>query len=142
MHARSRCARHPPVRAPRINLCRRLDGEYGGALCATEGRRYAFRLDPLWAHPDIDAIGIDYYPPISDWRDGSDHLDAGIARSAYDLDYLCDRLGAGEAFDWYYADAADRAAQNPSLRSLTGSIGKPLDLSRQGSGRLVEQCAC
>ena len=28
-----------------------------------------FHLDPLWAHPDIDAVGIDNYMPLSDWRD-------------------------------------------------------------------------
>ena len=29
-----------------------------------------FHLDPLWAHPAIDAVGIDNYMPLSDWRDG------------------------------------------------------------------------
>ncbi len=28
-----------------------------------------FHLDPLWAHPAINAIGIDNYMPLSDWRD-------------------------------------------------------------------------
>lgn len=28
-----------------------------------------FHLDPLWAHPAIDAIGIDNYMPLADWRD-------------------------------------------------------------------------
>src|SRR5690606_18667707 len=31
-----------------------------------------FHLDPLWAHTDIDAVGIDNYMPLSDWRD-ADH---------------------------------------------------------------------
>ena len=29
-----------------------------------------FHLDPLWADPEIDFIGIDNYMPLSDWRDG------------------------------------------------------------------------
>ena len=33
-------------------------------------------LDPLWADPEIDFIDIDNYMPLSDWRDGFDHLDA------------------------------------------------------------------
>src|SRR4051794_17731925 len=49
-------------------------------------------LDPLWAHPAIDAVGIDYYPPISDWRDGSGHADLAVACSQYDPDYLRERL--------------------------------------------------
>ena len=34
-----------------------------------------FHLDPLWASDAIDAIGIDVYWPLADWRDGRDHLD-------------------------------------------------------------------
>ena len=29
-----------------------------------------FHLDPLWAQPTIDFVGIDNYMPLSDWRDG------------------------------------------------------------------------
>src|SRR5690606_26109313 len=35
-----------------------------------------FHLDPLWASPNVDFIGIDNYMPLSDWRDGFDHADA------------------------------------------------------------------
>jgi hypothetical protein len=83
-----------------------------------------FHLDPLWASPSIDAVGIDLYWPLADWRDGREHLDilAG-ARSAYDLDYLKSNIAGGEGFDWYYADAADRAAQ---VRTpITDGAGKP-----------------
>ena len=61
-----------------------------------------FHLDPLWASPAIDAVAIDCYWPLADWRDG-DHLDrlAG-ARSVYDLDYLKSNLFAGEGYDWFY----------------------------------------
>ncbi len=48
-----------------------------------------FHLDPLWSSPAIDAIGIDLYWPLADWRDGSDHLDlVGGAISEHDLAYL------------------------------------------------------
>ncbi len=30
-----------------------------------------FHLDPLWADPEIDFVGIDNYMPLSDWRGGS-----------------------------------------------------------------------
>jgi len=49
-----------------------------------------FPLDPLWAHPAIDAVGIDFYPPISDWREGLDHADLDLGRSVYDWDYCTD----------------------------------------------------
>ncbi|HMB11559.1 baseplate multidomain protein megatron, partial [Saliniramus sp.] len=97
--------------------------EYG-AHVRDGGDELRFPLDPLWTHPAIDAIGIDYYPPISDWRDGGEHLDAALARSIYDVDYLCARLGAGEGFDWYYADEAGRAAQS-RLPITDGAYGKP-----------------
>ena len=70
-----------------------------------------FHLDPLWADPNIDFIGIDNYMPLSDWRDGNDHADAGWG-SIYDPDYLRSNIAGGEGFDWYYADAAGRDAQN------------------------------
>ena len=77
-----------------------------------------FHLDPLWASPNIDAIGIDCYWPLADWRDGTHHLDylAGT-RSIYDDAYLRSNVAGGEGFDWYYASAADREAQ---IRSPIG----------------------
>ena len=38
-----------------------------------------FHLDPLWSDANIDFVGIDNYMPISDWRDGWDHLEIGRA---------------------------------------------------------------
>lgn len=84
--------------------------EYG-AHVLDGGDEVRFPLDPLFADDAIDAIGIDYYPPISDWRDGPGHADLADARSAYDVSYLRRRLGGGEAFEWYYANAADRNGQ-------------------------------
>ena len=71
-----------------------------------------FHLDPLWADPEIDFIGIDNYMPLSDWRDGFEHLDAAEGWPAiYDRAYLQGNIAGGEGFDWFYASSADRSAQ-------------------------------
>ena len=75
------------------------------------GGNVRFHLDPLWAHPAIDAIGIDAYFPLADWRSSDDHMDASLARDSYDGDYLSGNIEGGEGFDWYYASDEDRAAQ-------------------------------
>ncbi len=83
-----------------------------------------FHLDPLWSSPSIDAIGIDAYWPLADWRDGRDHLDrlAGH-RTIHDLAYLKSNLDGGEGYDWYYASNTDRDAQ---IRTpITDGAGKP-----------------
>ncbi|MBK5945782.1 host specificity protein [Rhodobacter veldkampii DSM 11550] len=69
-----------------------------------------FHLDPLWADVNIDFIGIDNYMPLSDWRDGDDHADAGWG-SIYDLDYLKANIAGGEGYSWYYAAPEHRDAQ-------------------------------
>ena len=69
-----------------------------------------FHLDPLWAHDEIDFIGIDNYMPLSDWREGEDHLDAPSS-SIYDLEYLKGNVEGGEGYDWYYHSDEARNAQ-------------------------------
>ena len=83
-----------------------------------------FHLDPLWASSSIDAIGIDSYWPLADWREGRAHLDyiAGY-RSIYDLNYLKSNVQGGEGYNWYYASQANRDAQ---IRTpITDGGGKP-----------------
>ena len=46
--------------------------EYGAKW---DGSDLWFPLDDLWSDSDCDFVGIDYYPPLSDWRDGIDHQD-------------------------------------------------------------------
>jgi hypothetical protein len=71
-----------------------------------------FHLDPLWADANIDFVGIDNYMPLSDWRDGFEHLDAQAGWPAvYDRAYLQSNIAGGEGFDWFHASAADREAQ-------------------------------
>ncbi|NNM72642.1 baseplate multidomain protein megatron [Enterovirga aerilata] len=97
--------------------------EYG-AHVLDGGAEVRFPLDPLWADPAIDAVGIDHYAPLSDWRDGPANADSALARSVYDRDYLRSRLHAGEGFDWFYAGDADRLAQ-ARMPITDGAYGKP-----------------
>ncbi|MFK8252221.1 baseplate multidomain protein megatron [Ancylobacter terrae] len=87
--------------------------EYGAHVVSHEGtgEDVGFPLDALWASPDVDFVGIDWYPPVADWRDGDAHLDAALAPDIYQRAYLAGNVRGGEAFDWYYADDAGRAAQ-------------------------------
>jgi len=75
-----------------------------------EGHRY-FHLDPLWADPQIDFIGIDNYMPLSDWRDGAGHADEAWG-TIYDLEYLKANVAGGEGYDWYYPDEAAAEVQD------------------------------
>ena len=75
------------------------------------GAEVRFPLDVVWGSASVDFVGIDVYWPLSDWRDGTAHLDAAEAASVYDRDYLARRHASGEAFDWYYASDANRTAQ-------------------------------
>lgn len=83
-----------------------------------------FHLDPLWASPNIDFIGIDNYMPLSDWRDGFDHADAQDFEAIYQRAYLQSNIEGGEGFDWYYASSGDRAAQRRTPIT-DGAAGKP-----------------
>ncbi|WP_446686622.1 baseplate multidomain protein megatron [Paracoccus jeotgali] len=70
-----------------------------------------FHLDALWADTNVDFVGIDNYMPLSDWRDGWDHLDAQAWPSIYDRAYLQSNIAGGAGFDWYYASKSDRISQ-------------------------------
>ncbi len=99
--------------------------EYFGHHPADGSGDVFFHLDPLWADPEIDFIGIDNYMPLSDWRDGFDHADASEGWPAiYDRAYLQANIAGGEGFEWFYASAADRTAQ---VRTpiTDGTAGKP-----------------
>ncbi len=89
--------------------------EYFGYMPQDGSGDRLFHLDPLWADDAIDFIGIDNYMPLSDWRDGFDHLDAQKAQTIYDLDYLKSNIEGGEGFDWYYSgqEASDAQIRTP-----------------------------
>jgi hypothetical protein len=87
--------------------------EYGGQA---RGADLDFPLDPLWAYPEIGAVGIDWYAPLADRRDDT-------PGSPYDVAALAEGFAAGEGFDWYYASDLDRVA---GLRTpITDGLGKP-----------------
>ncbi len=94
--------------------------EYGAHVAGDDVR---FPLDALWAHEAISHVGLDWYPRMGDWRDGVAHADAafGDGRS---LTYLAVNVAGGEAFDWYYADAEGRLAQE-RLPITDGAHGEP-----------------
>jgi hypothetical protein len=84
-----------------------------------------FHLDPLWASVDIDAVGIDNYMPLADWRDEDlfgENPDG--FRLADDGRGMRDQIAAGEGFDWYYADDEDRTDRRRSPIT-DGLAGKP-----------------
>ena len=84
-----------------------------------------FHLDPLWADGNINFIGIDNYLPLSDWRDGTSHLDASGGWSGiHDPAYLQSNVEGGELFDWFYASDAARNTQTRTTIS-DGAYGKP-----------------
>ncbi|WP_423068486.1 baseplate multidomain protein megatron [Devosia sp. CN2-171] len=96
--------------APAVDLTYAADwSEYHGFQPADAPGDKLFHLDPLWASPDIAAVGIDNYMPIADWRDGEDGPDVG-ADGPYSLPYLEAGIDGGEGFDWHYASDADRLA--------------------------------
>ena len=114
-----RCARSAPWRrrfeailGPDTRIGYAADwSEYFGHQPGDGSGDVFYHLDPLWASPAIDFIGIDNYMPLSDWRDGAGHADRA-AGSIYDLAYLKGNVAGGEGYDWYYADTAGRAAQD------------------------------
>jgi hypothetical protein len=83
-----------------------------------------FHLDPLWASPNVDVIGIDQYQPITDWRHTPDHLDRDLGDGPHDPAVIEAGLTGGENLDWYYASEVDRAAQ---VRTpiTDGAYGEP-----------------
>ncbi|MEN0078600.1 MAG: glycoside hydrolase TIM-barrel-like domain-containing protein [Pseudomonadota bacterium] len=86
--------------------------EYGAYVPGDGSDDVLFPLDDLWARQSVDFVGIDWYPPAGDWRDGTNHTDylAGV-RSPGERSYIEANQSGGEGYDWYYASQADRDAQ-------------------------------
>lgn len=84
-----------------------------------------FHLDPLWSDANIDFIGINMYEPLSDWRNGSSHLDALAGyKTITDLTYLQANIEGGENYDWTYTSLGNRNSQiRTSITDFT--YGKP-----------------
>lgn len=99
--------------------------EYFGYQPTDGSNDVYFHLDDLWSDSNIDAIAIDNYWPLSDWRDGTAHQDYQDGhRSIYDASYLKDNVAGGEGYDWYYASASDRDDQTRT-NITDGAYSKP-----------------
>lgn len=92
-----------------------------------------FNLDKLWASSAIDAVGIDNYFPISDWRDSDlreTNPDAFL--NADDREGMRRAIISGEGFDWFYASDEDRRdrRRSPIEDGLAGKdwVFRPKDI--------------
>ncbi|MEO9971752.1 MAG: glycoside hydrolase/phage tail family protein [Hyphomonadaceae bacterium] len=101
------------ILGPQVKISYAADWTEYGAYAPIDGSGdILFPLDRFWGDSNVNFIGVDWYPPVGDWRDGDEHLDALAGfRGADDPDYLRNQQDAGEAFDWFYASDADRQAQ-------------------------------
>ncbi|MGI4819155.1 MAG: baseplate multidomain protein megatron [Janthinobacterium lividum] len=107
---------------PSVSLTYAADwSEYAGLR---DGGEVRFHLDPLWADPNIDYVGIDWYPPMGDWREDDGGLDGAAFDGPWDADYLAQQVAGGRDFDWYYASQADEVAQLRTAIS-DGAYGEP-----------------
>lgn len=99
--------------------------EYFGHQAADGSSDVFYHLDALWAHPAIDAVGIDNYMPLSDWRD-EDYQGGNPDGFAlpYDPQGLRRSITAGEGFDWYYSSDTARGSRTRSSIA-DGAFGKP-----------------
>jgi CheY-like chemotaxis protein len=75
--------------------------EYGG-YHPPGSQDLCFPLDPLWADANLDFIGLDWYPPLTDRRPGEPEADLAALQAG---------IEGGEGYDFYYASEADRAAR-------------------------------
>jgi len=99
--------------------------EYFGHQPADGTGDVYFHLDPLWAHAEIDAVGIDNYMPLADWHDtdfGGDNPDE--MSGPYDPAGLKAAIRSGEGHDWFYASDAERNARTRTPIT-DGAYGKP-----------------
>lgn len=67
-------------------------------------------------------IAIDNYMPMSDWREGTEHLDHEKG-PIHSLDYLKSAVEGGEGYDWYYTGPEAEAAQR--REPITDGLNEP-----------------
>lgn len=87
-----------------VSLAATVKGIVGGDVQVTYAADWSeyhhtdggwYNLDPLWASPNIDFIGIDAYFPLTD----APQSDLG-----YDVEQVIDGWDSGEGYDFYYSD--------------------------------------
>ncbi len=99
-----------PAVSALVSLAGTVKGILGGGIKVTYAADWSeyhhdangwYNLDPLWASPNIDMVGIDAYFPLSD-----------APQHGYDIDDLIDGWTSGEGYDWHYSDP-ERTIQTP-----------------------------
>jgi len=83
----------------------------------------AVNLAPVWSAADF--IGIDWYMPLTDWRDKSDEV--------YNLDTFVSGVAGGEYWDYYYASEADRIAGTQTPIAADGDRQKNIGFWRDAN---------
>ena len=104
-------------------------------MWSTGANEVRFPLDPLWASPSIDAVGIDYYAPLADWRDGADHLDRALATARSTTATISPAICAAARATTGTMPTTRRAPRRRARRSPTGSASLGVPQSRiSGTG--------
>jgi hypothetical protein len=88
---------------PNVTISYGADWTEYGAYVPPSTNDLRFPLDPLWANSNIDFIGLDWYAPLTDRRDGEPRAS---------LTALQNGVESGEGYDFYYANDADRLAKS------------------------------
>lgn len=104
-----------------VGLAATVKGIVGGGVKVTYAADWSeyhhadggwYNLDPLWASPDIEVIGIDAYFPLTDSPQEGD-----------DITSLMAGWSSGENYNWYYSD---------SERTAKASLSPPYALKNIG----------
>ncbi len=100
--------------------------EYSGLHPDDGSGDHFFHLDPLWASPNIDAVGIDNYMPLADWRD-DDLLAANLdgARTADDRDAPWPALSLVASISTGIMEVTPQGRAGPAPRSPMARPASP-----------------
>jgi GTA TIM-barrel-like domain/Putative phage tail protein len=100
---------------PAVKISYGADWTEYGAYSPTGTNDLRFPLDPLWANANINYVGLDWYAPLTDRRDGDPRLDLATLQSG---------IEGGEGYDFYYA--SDAARQSKTRQPITdGAYQEP-----------------
>lgn len=82
-----------------------------------------FNMDPLWANPNLDYIGLSWFSPLTDWRDQHANIDKTIYGQIYSQPYLNYNVEGGEYYDFVYLNTANR--DNQFRQPIVDPLNKP-----------------
>ncbi|MBV8938337.1 MAG: glycoside hydrolase TIM-barrel-like domain-containing protein [Alphaproteobacteria bacterium] len=98
-----------------VSLAAAVKSALGGGVIVTYGADWSeyhhtdggwYQLDPLWASPNIDVVGIDAYFPLAD----------APQDATYAVQPLIDGWTSGEGYDFYFTDGS---------RTVTAPLAAP-----------------